>query len=72
MQVIYYGNVKTSPTQEMVDDMISIVHVFSCCLYGLRKYKSKLKNDKSLKGGENGDKNSKSKTLSKQDYEKSS
>ena len=31
----------------------------------------KVKNDKSLKGGENDDKNSKSKTLSKQDYEKS-
>lgn len=47
--------------KEMVDDMINIVHVFSCRLYGLRKYKSKLKNDKSLRGGENnGVKNPKS------------
>ena len=65
-------NIETSPTQEMIDDIISIVHVFSCRLYGLRKYKSKLKNDKSLKGGENDDKNSKGKTLSKPNYEEGS
>ena len=70
-EIAVLDNIETSPTQEMIDDMISIVHVFSCRLYGLRKYKSKLKNDKSLKGGENDDKNSKSKALSKQDHEKS-
>ena len=71
-KIVVLNNIETSPTQEMVDDMINIVHVFSCRLYGLRKYKSKLKNDKSLKGGENNDSCSKSKTLSKQDHEESS
>lgn len=66
------NNIETSPTQEMVDDMISIVHVFSCRLYGLRKYKSKLKNDKSLRGGENNNSSSKSKALSKSNHEESS
>ena len=49
--IIVLNNVDTSPAQEMVDDVISIVHAFSCRLYGLRKYKNKLKNDESLKGG---------------------
>lgn len=42
----------TSPNQEFVEDIISIIHVFSCRLYGLRKYKQTLKDDKSLKRGE--------------------
>lgn len=69
-EIVVLNNIETSPTQEMIDDMISIVHVFSCRLYGLRKYRSKLKNDKSLKAGENNDSSSKSKALSKQDHEK--
>lgn len=71
-EIVVLNNIETSPAQEMVDDMISIVNVFSCRLYGLRKYKSKLKNDKSLRGGENDDKNSKGKTLSKSNHEKGS
>ena len=42
------NNPDTSPDKELVDDVISIIHVFSCRLYGLRKYKNKIKNDKSL------------------------
>ncbi|MCZ0706212.1 recombinase family protein, partial [Ligilactobacillus murinus] len=61
-EFVVLNNIETSPTQEMIDDMISIVHVFSYRLYGLRKYKSKLKNDRSLKSGENNDSSSKSKT----------
>ncbi len=34
-----------SPPQEMVEDLISIVHTFSCRLYGMRKYKSQIKHD---------------------------
>lgn len=64
-KIVVLNNVETSPTQEMIDDMVSIVHVFSGRLSGLRKYKHKLENDKSLNGGENdGVKNPKSKTLS--------
>lgn len=71
-EIVVLSNVETSPAQEMVDDMINIVHVFSCRLYGLRKYKSKLENDKSLKGGENDDSSSKSKTLSQSNHEEGS
>ncbi len=36
-----------SPEQEMVQDLMTIVHCFSCRLYGLRNYKKKL--DEALK-----------------------
>ena len=71
-EIVVLNNIETIPTQEMIDDMISIVHVFSCHLYGLRKYKSKLKNDRSLKSGENNDSSSKSKTLSRSNNEEGS
>ena len=29
------------PEEEMIEDLISIIHVFSCRIYGLRKYKRK-------------------------------
>ncbi|NBH41827.1 hypothetical protein D3Z31_09610, partial [Lactobacillus murinus] len=48
-EIVVLNNIETSPTQKMINDMISTVHVFSYRLYGLRKYKSKLKNDRSLK-----------------------
>ncbi len=71
-EIVVLNNIETIPTQEMIDDMISIVHVFSCRLYGLHKYKSKLKNDRSLKSGENNDSSSKSKTLSRSNNEECS
>jgi predicted site-specific integrase-resolvase len=37
-----------SPQEELVRDLLSIVHVFSCRLYGLRKYSNKIKEDKDL------------------------
>jgi putative resolvase len=37
-----------SPEREMVEDILAIVHVFSCRLYGLRKYKFAIKEDKDL------------------------
>lgn len=36
-KIVVLNNVETSPTQEMIDDMVSIVHVFSCRLSGLRQ-----------------------------------
>lgn len=50
-KIIVPNNPDTSPDKEMVDDLISIIQVFSYRLYGLRKYKNKLKQDQSLKGG---------------------
>lgn len=43
--LIVINNEKTSPEQEVVDDLIAIIHVFSCRVYGLRKYKKKVGND---------------------------
>ncbi len=35
--------------EELVQDLISIIHVFSCRIYELRKYKKKMSMDISLK-----------------------
>jgi len=37
-----------SPERELVEDILAIVHVFSCRLGGLRKYKSAIKEDPDL------------------------
>ncbi|OZH54622.1 DNA invertase [Hydrocoleum sp. CS-953] len=37
-----------SPESEMVTDILSIIHVFSCRIHGLRKYKQKIKEDSDL------------------------
>lgn len=37
-KIVVLNNPKTSPDQELVNDLISIIHVFSCRMYGLRKY----------------------------------
>ena len=37
---------KVSPNEELVKDLISIIHVFSCRIYGLRKYKKTIKEEK--------------------------
>lgn len=34
-----------SPQQEMVEDMLAIVHTFSCRLYGMRKYRDQIRED---------------------------
>ena len=47
-EIIVVNNEKLSPAQELVQDLISITHVFSCRIYGLRKYKKKLKEDDGL------------------------
>lgn len=38
-----------SPQQELVEDLLAIVHTFSCRLYGLRRYEKTLKDE--LTGG---------------------
>ena len=46
--VIVVNNEQLSPQEELVQDLIAIIHVFSCRIYGLRKYKKKLKEDDEL------------------------
>ena len=42
--------------QQLVQDIVSILHVFSCRLYGLRKYKKQIEGDEIIaKGVQNGD-----------------
>lgn len=33
---------------QLIEDIISILHVFSCGLYGLRKYKNQIKEDEEI------------------------
>lgn len=71
-KIVVLNNPDTSPDKEMVEDLVRIIHVFSYRLYGLRKYKKKLQGDDSLKGCENNDSSSKSKTLSQPNNEEGS
>lgn len=45
------NNERLSPQEELVQDLISIIHVFSCRVYGLRKYGKQVKEDESLPHG---------------------
>lgn len=47
-EIVVLNNEKTSPDQELVNDLVSIIHVFSCRLSGLRRYKNKIKKDPNL------------------------
>lgn len=47
-EIVVLNHEETSPDKELVEDLTSIVHVFSCRLYGLRKYKKTLKEDKEV------------------------
>ena len=48
VEIIVVNNEKLSPEQELVNDLISIIHVFSCRIYGLRKYKKKIEEDEDI------------------------
>lgn len=50
-EIVVINNADTSPQKELVDDLISIIHVFSCRIYGLRKYKKDISLDESLQDG---------------------
>lgn len=51
-EIIVLNNPDTSPQQELIDDLLSIIHVFSCRIYGLRKYKKEIRLDESLQDGD--------------------
>ena len=48
VEILIVNNEELSPEKEMVEDLISVIHVFSCRIYGLRKYKGKIKKDEEL------------------------
>lgn len=64
-EIVVLNHEETSPDQELVEDLTSIVHVFSCRLYGLRKYKKVIKEDKEVL---NREVKRSSSTISKQDH----
>lgn len=47
-KILVLNNHVLSPEREMLEDVLAIIHVFSCKLYGLRKYKQKIKEDPDL------------------------
>lgn len=47
-EIMVLNNIESSPQSELVEDIISIIHVFSCRINGLRKYSNKIKEDKDL------------------------
>ena len=48
VKIVVVNNESLSPTEELVQDIISILHVFSCRINGLRKYKKKIKEDEEV------------------------
>lgn len=48
VELIVVKNEKLSPHEEMIQDLMSIIHVFSCRIDGLRKYKKKIEEDNEL------------------------
>jgi predicted site-specific integrase-resolvase len=44
-EIVVVNQESLSPQQEMVEDLLSIVHTFSCRLYGMRKCKKQIKED---------------------------
>lgn len=48
VKIIVVKNESLSPQEELVQDIISILHVFSCKVYGMRKYKKKIEEDKDI------------------------
>ena len=68
--IVVVNNEELSPQEELVQDIVSILHVFSCRLYGLRKYKKQIEGDaeiaKELQNGNQSDR--RAKNQDQQDY----
>ena len=47
-QIIIVNNETFSPNKELVEDIVSILDMFSSELYGLRKYKNQIKGDEQI------------------------
>lgn len=47
-ELVVLNETNLSPEREMVEDILAILHCFSSRLYGLRKYKSQIKEDSDL------------------------
>jgi predicted site-specific integrase-resolvase len=47
-KIVVLDESQLSPQAELVNDLLSIIYVFLCRLYGLRKYGRKIKEDTDL------------------------
>lgn len=47
-ELVVLNETNLSPEAEMVEDLLAILHCFSSRLYGLRKYKTQMRQDKDL------------------------
>jgi predicted site-specific integrase-resolvase len=47
-EIMVLNKPETSPESELTEDLLAILHVFSCRMHGLRWYVSKIKEDKDL------------------------
>lgn len=47
-KIIIVNSELLSPQEELVQDIISILHVFSCKIYSMRKYKKKIEEDEEI------------------------
>ena len=57
VKIIVVNNELLSPQEELIQDIVSILHIFSCRIYGMRKYKKKIEEDRELaKSIQNGNK----------------
>ena len=43
VKIVILNDITASPEEELVKDLVSIIHIFSCRIYGLRKYKKDIK-----------------------------
>lgn len=47
-EIMVLNQENVSPQQELTEDLLAILHVFSCRMHGLRKYKNQIEEDKDL------------------------
>ena len=47
-KLVVLNEVTLSPEQELTQDLLTVLHVFSCRLHGLRKYKAQIQEDPNL------------------------
>lgn len=47
-EILLLDDDKASPEQELTEDLLSILHVFSCRMHGLRRYSKQIEEDKDL------------------------
>jgi predicted site-specific integrase-resolvase len=50
-KLVVLDDTSASPEKELTDDLLAILHVFSCRMHGLRAYSNQIKRDRALRGG---------------------